>query len=182
MPRRRKESQKKGGLGRGLLLLALGFTGGLGAAATFAVHVNKLPLPFSAPPTRDSDGADGDSVERTKRETLEFHETLRKRRAPAAAPEDGAPSSADNLPRQFVYYLQLGAFARRDAAEELRGQIALTGAAAEIRPGKNAGGGDVFRVWTGPFETRNAAERVRAEFALQGRDGIQLLKLAKREP
>lgn len=179
-PSRRRVASKGGGFWRGLFLLILGFTGGAGAAAFFAAYINELPLPLSPPPTRDANRPAEESKERTQRETLEFHETLRQRRAaPVSAENDSLPSAPESASRRFVYYLQFGAFARRDAAEELRGKLALSGARAEIRAGGGEGG-EVFRVWAGPFSSSEAAEESRAELALQGYDKIQLLKLAER--
>lgn len=177
----RRRTAPKGKFWRGVFLLLLGFTGGLGAAAYTAAYVNKLPLPFSTPPTRNADSPAGENLQRTHRETLEFHETLRQRRAaPVAAEEDSAPSAAnEGISRRFVYYLQIGAFARRDAAEELRGELALSGAQAEIRPG-GGDGGEVFRVWMGPYLSTAVAEEFRAGLALQGYNRVQLLKLAER--
>ncbi|MGI9298532.1 MAG: SPOR domain-containing protein [Gammaproteobacteria bacterium] len=179
-PPRRRVASKGGGFWGGLFLLILGFTGGAGAAAVFAAYINELPLPLSPPPTRDANRPAEDSLQRTRRETLEFHETLRQRHAaPVSAEDDSAPSAPAAESRRFVYYLQFGAFARRDAAEGLRGELALSGAQAEIRAGGGEGG-EVFRVWAGPYPSSAAAEESRAELALQGYDKIQLLKLAER--
>ncbi|MGU9952267.1 MAG: SPOR domain-containing protein [Gammaproteobacteria bacterium WSBS_2016_MAG_OTU1] len=173
--RRRNNNAPKSGIGRAILFLALGFTGGIGVAAYFAVYINELPLPLSAPPTRDSNSPGEESTERTRRETLQFHETLRQRQAPSA------PKQATNEPEahNFVYYVQLGAFADESTAEELRGEIALQGSEASIAPGKTGSGGNIFRVWLGPYITEEEAEESRAQLALQGYNQVQLLKLAK---
>ena len=185
--RRRSPASRGGGFWRGVFLLLLGFTGGAGAAAYFAAYINELPIPLSPPPTRDANRPAEDSLQRTRREALEFHETLLQRReAPVAAEEIESESetelspAADGAARRFVYYLQLGAFARRDAAEELRGELALSGARTEIRAG-GGDGGEVFRVWAGPYSSSEAAEEERANLALQGYNRIQLLKLAERK-
>ncbi len=175
--RRRNSPPKTGGFWRGVFLLVLGFTGGAGAAAYFAAHVNNLPLPLVSPPTRDAESSVEDSLNRTRRETLEFHETLRERRAVPAASENDSPAApADVAPRRFVYYLQIGAFAKQETADELRGELALSGAQTSIR----AGEGGVFRVWAGPYDSEEAAEKAHANLALLGYDKIQLLKLAER--
>lgn len=179
---------KSGGGGRfvrGLFLICFGFTAGVGSAAFFAAYVNDLPIPLATPPTRDANQPVEDSKRRGRRETLEFHETLQEQRAaPVAAPEEQIftpqpESEPDNAGRRFVYYLQLGSFQRQDAAEELRGQLALSGSAAQIRTGES-GGGKVFRVWMGPYQAEEDAENVRGNLALQGYNQIQLLKLAER--
>ncbi|MBE8158531.1 MAG: hypothetical protein HAW59_03970 [Betaproteobacteria bacterium] len=174
---RRRNAAKKGGFWRGLLLLALGFTGGVGASAYFAAHINKLPLPLGDVPTRAGNLPAAESQQRTHRETLEFHETLRQRRAtPAPSPSADQPPET---PRRDVYYLQVGAFGRRDAAEQLRGEIALLGGRTSIRADNN-GGGKIFRVWMGPYPSKNGAEESRANLALQGYNQVQLLKFSEK--
>ena len=179
----RKTAKKRGGFWRGVFLLIFGFTAGVGAAAFFAAHINKLPLPLITPPTRDADRPAEDSLQRTRRETLEFHETLRQRRAAPVAAENESESPAtaeeESAPHRFVYYLQLGAFAERETAETMRGELALSGERAEIRAGGGEGN-EVFRVWAGPFASQEAAEESRANLALQGYNRAQLLKLAER--
>ena len=173
--RRRPAAKPKGFFWRGVFLLTLGFTGGMGAAAYFAAYINKLPIPLHAPPTRDGSKPGADNLQRTRRESLEFHELLQQRRAAPASQKE----EADAAPRHFVYYLQLGAFGRRNAAEQLRGEVALSGEQASIRTGQNAAGADVFRVWMGPYSAQNKAEEARAKLALQGYNQVQLLKLAE---
>lgn len=177
--RRRPTAKPKGFFWRGVLLLVLGFTGGMGAAAYFAAYINKLPLPLHVPPTRNGDKPGEDSLQRTRRESLEFHELLRQRRAIPADQEEAAAPAAP--PRRFVYYLQLGAFGRRDAAEQLRGEVALSGEQASIKTGKSATGAAVFRVWMGPYAAQPEAEETRAKLALQGYSQVQLLKLAEKK-
>lgn len=170
--RRKTAAKKDGGFWRGVFLLAFGFTGGVGASAYFAAYVNKLPIPLSEPPTRAANLPAEESQRRTRRETLEFHETLRRQRA---APAENTEPPPKEPPRRTVYYLQAGAFGRRDAADELRAQIALSGGRAVIRAGAT-GGADIFRVWTGPYPSEDAAEEARANLALQGYNNVQLLK------
>lgn len=175
---RRGAKPKKSGFWRGVFLLALGFTGGAGASAYFAAYINKLPLPLGETPTRAANNASGEELQdRARRETLEFHETLRQRRAAPAANESVAtPPDAAEEPtaaRRELYYLQAGAFAERETAEQLRGEIALLGEQASIRAD---GGGNLFRVWLGPYPSKNAAEESRANLALQGYNQVQLLK------
>ena len=177
---------------RACFLLAVGFTGGMGTAAYFTAYVNDLPIPLSAPPTRDANLPAADSVSRTRRETLEFHETLRQRHVvPESATDDAADDAADNgesapqtaaetpPPQESLqissYYLQLGTFAQRAAAEELRGSIALSGGQASIHVT-----GESFRVLAGPYVSAAAAEEFRATFALQGYNNVQLIQIERK--
>ncbi len=170
---RRRVPAQKSGFWRGVFLTLLGFTGGVGAAAYLAAYINELPVPLSAPPTRDANLPGGESLQRTRRDTLEFHETLRRRRA--APPVAAAP---ETTVRRFVSYLPLGAFGRRDAAESLRGEVALLGGQASIREDKSENA-EIFRVWMGPYPSENDAEESRANLALQGYNEVQVLKLAE---
>ena len=144
------------------------------------------------PPTRDANLPAADSVSRTRRETLEFHETLRQRHVvPESAADDAADNAADNgesapqtaaetpPPQESLqissYYLQLGTFAQRAAAEELRGSIALSGGQASIHVT-----GESFRVLAGPYVSAAAAEEFRATFALQGYNNVQLIQIERK--
>ena len=177
-----RRNAKKGGFWRGIFLLVLGFTGGVGAAAYFAAHVNKLPIPLGETPTRGANLSGEESQDRTRRETLEFHETLRQRRAaPVAEEPDSGVAEEPPQPaaRRAVYYLQAGAFGRRNTAEQLRGEIALSGGQASIRADKS-GESEIFRVWLGPYPTKSAAEESRANLALLGYNNVQLLKFSEK--
>ena len=161
---------------RGVVLLMVGITFGVGGAAYFSAYVNKLPIPLITPPTQDANQSAQDSKNRAKRETLDFHDTLRKQQSLPqieVTPADDAPAA-----RRFEYYLQLASFSARESAEQLRGEVALLGWQAAIRPGRTAASGDIFRVWMGPYPTEDNAEEIRALLALQGYNNVQLLKLA----
>ena len=185
-----------GGFWRGLSFIALGFTLGVGSAAYFAAYINNLPMPLITPPTRDAEQAPADSLLRARRETLEFYETLQRKwlpedsetktdspsSAPPAAetppPEPETPAAEEAV--RTVYYLQLGAFTDRDAAETVRGEAALFGAQSSIRALKNDDK-EVFRVWTGPYAALAAAEEARANLALQGYNKVQIIKSTEKE-
>ena len=175
-PRQRPSPSSGNRFWRGLLILAIGFTGGLGVAAFIAVKVNELPIPLKDSPTRDSNFSRDNDDQRTQREALEFHETLRQRRnvKPSATIPD-TPQASFN----FVYYLQLGAFSNRGAAEALRAEVALLGMPTIIKTGQSNNGEDIFQVWTGPYSSPDKADESRAQLALNGYNNVQLLKLAE---
>ncbi len=175
MPRRARGKNntppRRGCLGA-VLLLVFGAFLGMGGAAAVAVYVNKLHLPFIAPPTRDSTLTSEESREQSKTEALEFHDALRQNQAlPLAEEEEEAPTAS----RRFVWHLQVGAFVSAAAAEEQRAQLALSGYSAAVRPGKTAAG-EIHRVWIGPFPSESAAEELRAQLALQGFGDIPLIQ------
>lgn len=170
--------------------LATGFAAGMAAAAVFALYINQVPIPFREPPTRSAEPADGEGAARTRRETLEFHETLLQRRAVPSAddsatdeeinevpqPAAAVPASAPAAAVQERYYLQVGAFGDSEAAEALRGEIALLGSQSILRAGR-ANGAQIFRVWMGPYPSAEAAEETRAMLVLNGHSQVQLLKI-----
>ncbi len=73
--------------------------------------------------------------------------------APAAVPAAPAKPLAD----AFVYFVQAGAFARGDDAEQQRAKLALIGLMAKITEREQAGR-VVHRVRLGPFPTREEAD------------------------
>ena len=173
--RRQKAEKRRGGFGKTLFVFLLGLTVGSGAAAYVAFRVNETPLPFISPPTRSDDGAPFPARPDAGEDVLQYPKSLRKGRAPAAADADG--DEPDAATRRFVYYLQLGAFRERAAAEELRGQIAFGGFQAEIREASLASGEKLFRIWLGPYEKERDAEEQRALLAQDGHQA-SLLQLA----
>ena len=173
---RQKPPPAKNGFWRAVFWLCFGFTAGLGVAAWFAATINQMPLPFAETPTRG--GVDGsDNLQKSRREALEFHETLQQQQQPAEFDAE----EKSTTPRDFVYYLQIAAYSDRALAEEARGQIALLGEQASLRPNRDSSGNEIFRVWLGPYANRSVAESARANLALQGYDEIQLLKLAEKQ-
>ena len=173
MARRHQAKKRRGGFGKTLFVFLLGLTVGSGAAAYVAFRVNETPLPFISPPTRSDDGAPFPARPDAGEDVLQYPKSLRKGRAPAAADGDEPDAAA----RRFVYYLQLGAFRERAAAEELRGQIAFAGFQAEIREASLASGEKLFRIWLGPYEKERDAEEQRALLAQDGHQA-SLLQLA----
>lgn len=174
-----KSGNKRGCLGA-LMWMMTGVFVGLAAAAAVAVYVNQLHLPFADSPTRDSSITPEQSRERSREEARDFYETLKERQAlPLAEEDDEEDTPAAN--RRFVWHLQTGAFGAKAQAEEQRANLALSGYAAAIRPGKTANGAVVYRVWIGAFDDENAAEEMRAKLALEGYADIPLLKSAAQE-
>ena len=80
--------------------------------------------------------------------------------AGGAAPAAASPSTPPADP--FVYFVQAGAYARSEDAEQQRARLGLIGQAARITEREQAGR-TVYRVRLGPFPTREEAD------GLQGR-------------
>ena len=185
----KRERKKRGGFFAALFLLAAGFTGGMAAAGGLAVYFSELPLPLITPPTRDGGRDIARFREQERRETLEFHNLLRQDRdanpnirglesVPDEGGDEGGEESAALTPaaeRRFVYHLQVGVFDNPDAAEELRGTMALNGREAAVLP-DNPAAPKSWRVRLGPYADERAAEEQRAILTLDGYNNVSLLK------
>ena len=197
--RPKREKKKRGGFFLGLFLLAAGFTGGMAAAGGLAIYFSELPLPLITPPTRDGGRDIAKLRERERRETLEFHDLLRRQNDPELPGLESSPADAntENPPqaqestdptaaltrppeRVFVYHLQIGAFKNKDSAETLRGEIALIGREAAVTP-DNPEAPNLWRVRLGPFPDERAAEEQRALLALEGYNNVSLLKTVSKK-
>ena len=194
----KRERKKRGGFFAALFLLAAGFTGGMAAAGGLAVYFSELPLPLITPPTRDGGRDIARFREQERRETLEFHNLLRQDRDAnpnirglESVPDEGGDEGGDGVgaggaggataaltpaaERRFVYHLQVGVFDNPDAAEELRGTMALNGREAAVLP-DNPAAPKSWRVRLGPYADERAAEEQRAILTLDGYNNVSLLK------
>jgi cell division protein FtsN len=82
--------------------------------------------------------------------------------ASAAAPRSASGVSAKGAGDPFVYFIQVGAFARPDEAEQLRAKLALSGLTARITE-REQSGRIMYRVRLGPYDVREDAERVKEQ-------------------
>ena len=96
------------------------------------------------------------------------------RRAPPAAtasarPAASAPQVASTKagPDPFTYFVQAGAFARAEDAEQQRARLALLGVAAKVTEREQAGR-TVYRVRLGPYEKKDDADVARAKLESGG--------------
>lgn len=81
-------------------------------------------------------------------------------------PASGAVST-EAPPEPFIYYVQAGAFARVEEAEQQRGKLALLGLEPRVSEREQAGR-TVYRVRLGPFDRRAEADEVKAKLASNG--------------
>ncbi|MDP1535061.1 MAG: SPOR domain-containing protein, partial [Rubrivivax sp.] len=86
--------------------------------------------------------------------------------APTAAPPVAARSTG-SAAEPFVYFVQVGAFARGDEAERQRARLAILGEQAKISE-REQSGRTVFRVRIGPYETRDEADALQVRLAGAG--------------
>lgn len=75
------------------------------------------------------------------------------------------PRSAKPAPDPFNYFVQAGAFARAEDAEQQRAKLAMLGLAARVTE-REQSGRTMYRVRVGPFEQKDEAES--AQSRLQG--------------
>jgi cell division protein FtsN len=74
-------------------------------------------------------------------------------------------------PSPFIYFVQAGAYARADDAEQLRAKLALEGLAAKVSE-REQSGRTVHRVRLGPFDTKEEAESNQERLKAAGSDAV----------
>ncbi|MEO6409243.1 MAG: SPOR domain-containing protein [Burkholderiaceae bacterium] len=98
-----------------------------------------------------------------------------KRDAPATALVDKpgakppAPGAASGLGDPFNYFVQAGAYARADDAEQQRARLAMMGFEARLSE-REQSGRTVYRVRLGPFERKDDADSTRDRLTGAGFD------------
>jgi cell division protein FtsN len=83
---------------------------------------------------------------------------------PAAA---SAPKSTKPGADPFVYFVQVGAFAKPEDAEQQRAKLALLGFTAKVTEREQAGR-TMYRVRLGPYQLRDEAESAQARLQSSG--------------
>ena len=89
---------------------------------------------------------------------------------PAAAPVPASAAAARSTKPgtdAFVYFVQVGAYARPDDAEQQRARVGLMGLAAKVTE-REQSGRTVFRVRLGPFERKADADAAQERLAGNG--------------
>ena len=151
-----KKSKKNRGCLGAIFWLVSGTFLGLGIAASIAIYINQLHIPFTKTPTIDPDISSQDSRQKAEEEILDFHNTLQRPRAKPFKEE--TKESEEQSSHRFVFYLQLGSFSQLKSAEALRGEMALEGYTANLNTDKTANDDTLYRVWLGPFNNRDEAD------------------------
>jgi cell division protein FtsN len=82
---------------------------------------------------------------------------------------DAAASSRSTKPAAdpFTYFVQVGAFARPEDAEQQRARVSLMGLAAKVSE-REQSGRTVYRVRLGPFERKEEADALQEKLAGSG--------------
>lgn len=83
----------------------------------------------------------------------------------------GQPPAVSTLPGAdpFIYFVQAGAYARNEDAEQQRAKLAIMGIESKLTE-REQGGRTVFRVRVGPFEKKEEADAAKDKLADAGVD------------
>jgi cell division protein FtsN len=86
-----------------------------------------------------------------------------------AGPRTSVPLSAAAGTDPFIYFVQAGAFARTEDAEQQRAKLAIMGIESKLTE-REQGGRTVFRVRVGPFEKKEEADAAKDRLSENGVD------------
>jgi cell division protein FtsN len=184
---------QRGGFAIGLIVgLLLGLTLALGVA----LYVTKVPVPFiNKVPQRTAD-QDAAETERNKNwdPNAPLANKPALKAAPASAAATAVPSATRAQPATpatpaavavkpaasaavakstkagtdaFIYFIQVGAYARREDAEQQHARIGLLGMPAKVSE-REQSGRTVYRVRLGPFDRKEEADAVQERLAGNG--------------
>lgn len=98
------------------------------------------------------------------------------RPAPVQAPAPAASAKPDAETLQF--YVQVGAYARSDDAEQQRAKLAMAGLVGRITEREQAGR-LVYRVRLGPFDSHDEATQVKQQAATAGYPDAALVRVPR---
>jgi cell division protein FtsN len=178
----------KAGRGSFMLGLGLGILLGLAVALVLAITINKAPVPFmdKVPQrTAEQDAAEAEKNRHWDPNIPLYGKGLSAASAVAASASATAEAasvatsvaasaaggwvlkaasavSAHVGPDPFQYYIQVGAYARSEDAEQQRAKLAMSGLTARVTEREQTGR-TVYRVRVGPFDARDEAESVRGQ-------------------
>jgi len=187
-------SSQRGGFAIGLIV---GLLLGLALALGVALYVTKVPVPFiNKVPQRTAD-QDAAETERNKNwdpNAPLANKPAGKAAAPASAPVAAAPAATRAPPAAaatpaavatkpaasaavvkstkpgtdaFMYFVQVGAYARREDAEQQHARIGLLGMPAKVSE-REQSGRTVYRVRLGPFDRKEEADAVQERLTGNG--------------
>ena len=109
----------------------------------------------------------------SRRIAVQAHASPRPRRRPAqpARPAGRAspPLSTGTGADPFTYFVQAGAYARTEDAEQQRAKLAMLGVESRLTE-RDQSGRTVYRVRVGPFDRKEDADRAKEKLAEAGVD------------
>ena len=156
--------------------LTVGLLVGLGLALAVALYVTKVPVPFiNKVPQRTVEEASQAEKNRTWDPNAPLAgkaaasaptgapapapttTTTAKATPAASAPSPAKAGASAASVEAFTYFVQAGAYARPEDAEQQRANLALMGVTAKVTEREQAGR-IVYRVRLGPFEQKEEAD------------------------
>jgi len=182
---------QRGGFVIGLIV---GLLLGLALALAVALYVTKTPVPFVNKVPQRTPDQDAAEIERNKtwdpNAPLAGKTPARGASTPGSAPsgaatsqrpardpaailagggEASAPLAKSTKPGTdpFVYFVQVGAFAKGEDAEQQRAKLAMLGFTAKVTEREQAGR-TMYRVRLGPYQLRDEAESTQTKLQLGG--------------
>jgi cell division protein FtsN len=92
-------------------------------------------------------------------------------KTPPAADNTPIPGAVSALPQAdpFLYFVQAGAYAKNDDADQQRARLAMMGVTAKVIE-REQSGRTVYRVRVGPYEKKDEAEAMRDRLKNEGVD------------
>lgn len=160
------KSNSRPSTGRGGSMFAgilIGLILGLGIALAVAWYINKMPSPFlnrrpepTQPPpplAANPPSPSGESLDKPK---FDFYKMLPGQNVPVIT---NKPSQAPTVPAPSGafsenYYLQAGAFQKKDDADNMKAKLAMLGLESDVQSVKDASGNESrFRVRIGPYQS-----------------------------
>jgi len=189
--------QQRGGFVLGMIV---GLLIGLALALAVALYVTKTPVPFVNKVPQRSAEQDAAEVERNKNwdPNAPLAGKAASRPAPTAPAAVAVPAAPSKLPEKpadraplatapavppapalstkpgadaFNYFVQVGAFARTEEAEQQRAKLAMQGLEAKVSE-REQSGRTVYRVRLGPFDKQEQAEAARDKLAGTGFEAV----------
>lgn len=114
-----------------------------------------------------------------EQDRFEFYKILPGGQEAAPAPKTAPPNAAAEVPASTDrYYLQAGAFQKKEEAENMKAQLALVGIEGVISEATIQDKGKMYRVRSGPYNKAEDMNRVRTQMS-QG--GIQATLVKTKE-
>jgi cell division protein FtsN len=176
-----------------LIGIFVGLVLGVVVAASVVWYLNRSHSPFQnkdnslSPPAKGKAGAPGSpeslpAKPGDKQQRFDFYNILPGGQdtaapAPKAPPPEAAVDAPDISER---YYLQAGAFQKKDDAENLKGQLALIGIEAYVTEVTIPEKGKMHRVRSGPYNKAEEMNRVRTQMS-QGGIQATVVKIKDKE-
>jgi cell division protein FtsN len=148
----------------------IGFILGIGTALGVAWYINKMPSPFlshdQAAQKPAALPAPQAATAPDVKPKFDFYSILPgKESSPAKVAPPAATPSAPATPISESYYLQAGAFQKKDEADNMKAKLAMIGLESEIQAGPGA---SKYRVRIGPYQNEQDMKKAQDELQQNG--------------